>query len=70
MVGNMGEVVRIGTLFYFLAFSRYMSHFPIFSWGLLILEQLFALVLYFRYPRVYQGYLNTLEFVITWSIPQ
>ena len=31
------------------------------------LEQLFALVLYFRYPRVY---LYILQFVITWSIPQ
>lgn len=29
VVGSMGEVVRIGKLFYFLAFSRYISHFPV-----------------------------------------
>jgi len=29
VVGSMGEVVRIGKLLYFLAFSRYISHFPV-----------------------------------------
>lgn len=68
VVGSMGEVVRIGKLLYFLAFSRYISHFPVSFFPvlfpvscflfLLTLEQLFALVLYFRYPRVSQTLLE------------
>ena len=39
-------------------FLKIYFSFSCFSWGLLTLEQLFALVLYFRYPRVYQTLLE------------